>query len=307
MVQNLNNNLITAPELSDMRKRLRNLESKVRYLLFYCFLLFFQVDNLTRSFSLHSSGLGVITLSPRSPCVFSPNATSRPTTFYRSCKGPAFIVLIALTYTATLSAELEMTVNMLIQIDKLVQLLESPVFTCKSVPSISRPHIPNPAPFRPPPPTPRTRKIPLPLQMPLRRPHAPPPELRLRRTEKPPKQRQQHRLSPHRIPQVCIRNTRRHHPANPGAIAKLHSQHRPNRTINLRPRRRRHPPETRRPAHHQMDRTPGQVQVRPGARATLTGRTTTRPRPDRFAPEPFPLRCALSRDDGPGQRSLGTA
>jgi hypothetical protein len=30
------------------------------------------------------------------------------------------------------SAELEMTVNMLIQIDKLVQLLESPVFTCKS-------------------------------------------------------------------------------------------------------------------------------------------------------------------------------
>ena len=31
------------------------------------------------------------------------------------------------------SAELEMTVNMLIQIDKLVQLLESPVFTCMLV------------------------------------------------------------------------------------------------------------------------------------------------------------------------------
>lgn len=30
------------------------------------------------------------------------------------------------------SAELEITVNMLIQVDKLVQLLESPVFTCKS-------------------------------------------------------------------------------------------------------------------------------------------------------------------------------
>ena len=29
------------------------------------------------------------------------------------------------------SAEIEMTVSMLIQIDKLVQLLESPVFTCK--------------------------------------------------------------------------------------------------------------------------------------------------------------------------------
>jgi vacuole morphology and inheritance protein 14 len=31
------------------------------------------------------------------------------------------------------SAELEMTVNMLIQIDKLVQLLESPVFTCMKI------------------------------------------------------------------------------------------------------------------------------------------------------------------------------
>jgi len=29
MVQNLNNNLITAPELSDLRKRLRNIDSKV--------------------------------------------------------------------------------------------------------------------------------------------------------------------------------------------------------------------------------------------------------------------------------------
>ena len=28
MVQNLNNNLITAPELADLRKRLRNLEAK---------------------------------------------------------------------------------------------------------------------------------------------------------------------------------------------------------------------------------------------------------------------------------------
>lgn len=34
------------------------------------------------------------------------------------------------------SAELEMTVNMLIQIDKLVQLLESPVFTCRLLPCI---------------------------------------------------------------------------------------------------------------------------------------------------------------------------
>lgn len=33
--------------------------------------------------------------------------------------------------TNHISAELEMTVNILIQIDKLVQLIESPVFTCK--------------------------------------------------------------------------------------------------------------------------------------------------------------------------------
>jgi vacuole morphology and inheritance protein 14 len=32
--------------------------------------------------------------------------------------------------TSICSAELEMTVNILIQIDKLVQLIESPVFTC---------------------------------------------------------------------------------------------------------------------------------------------------------------------------------
>ncbi|KAK3950225.1 armadillo-type protein [Pseudoneurospora amorphoporcata] len=67
MVQNLNNNLITAPELAELRKRLRNLETK---------------DGQTFFVAL-----------------------------FRSC------------------AELEMTVNMLIQIDKLVQLLESPVFT----------------------------------------------------------------------------------------------------------------------------------------------------------------------------------
>lgn len=33
------------------------------------------------------------------------------------------------------SAELDMTVNMLIQVDKLVQLIESPVFTCAPTPA----------------------------------------------------------------------------------------------------------------------------------------------------------------------------
>lgn len=39
---------------------------------------------------------------------------------------------IGLKKLTDISADLEMTVNMLIQIDKLVQLIESPVFTCKT-------------------------------------------------------------------------------------------------------------------------------------------------------------------------------
>jgi Vacuolar protein 14 C-terminal Fig4p binding len=36
--------------------------------------------------------------------------------------------------TRSLSADLEMTVQILVQIDKLVQLIESPVFTCAWAP-----------------------------------------------------------------------------------------------------------------------------------------------------------------------------
>ncbi|KAI1332271.1 vacuole morphology and inheritance protein [Xylariaceae sp. FL0255] len=94
MVQNLNNNLITAPELADLRKRLRNLETKDGQMFFVA--LF------------------------RSWCY---NAVS---TFS--------LCLLAQAYEAAYNmlqifAELEMTVNILIQIDKLVQLIESPVFT----------------------------------------------------------------------------------------------------------------------------------------------------------------------------------
>ncbi|PSS09218.1 hypothetical protein M430DRAFT_53750 [Amorphotheca resinae ATCC 22711] len=94
MVQNLNNNLITAPELAELRKRLRNLETK---------------DGQTFFVSLF-----------RSWCY---NAVA---TFS--------LCLLAQAYEQAYNllqifAELEMTVNMLIQIDKLVQLLESPVFT----------------------------------------------------------------------------------------------------------------------------------------------------------------------------------
>ncbi|KAH8819608.1 vacuolar protein 14 C-terminal Fig4p binding-domain-containing protein [Xylogone sp. PMI_703] len=94
MVQNLNNNLITAPELSELRKRLRNLETKDGQAFFVA---------LFRSWCYNA----VATFS---------------------------LCLLAQAYEQAYNllqifAELEMTVNMLIQIDKLVQLLESPVFT----------------------------------------------------------------------------------------------------------------------------------------------------------------------------------
>lgn len=94
MVQNLNNNLITAPELADLRKRLRNLEAKDGQAFFV---------TLFRSWCYNA----VATFS---------------------------LCLLAQAYEAAYNllqifAEMEMTVNILIQIDKLVQLIESPVFT----------------------------------------------------------------------------------------------------------------------------------------------------------------------------------
>jgi hypothetical protein len=95
MVQNLNNNLITAPELAELRKRLRSLESRDGQAFFVA---------LFRSWCYNA----VATFS---------------------------LCLLAQAYEQAYNllqvfAELEMTVSMLIQIDKLVQLLESPVFTC---------------------------------------------------------------------------------------------------------------------------------------------------------------------------------
>ncbi|KEZ43607.1 hypothetical protein SAPIO_CDS4536 [Scedosporium apiospermum] len=94
MVQNLNNNLITAPQLSEMRKRLRNLETKDGQTFFVA---------LFRSWCYNA----VATFS---------------------------LCLLAQAYEQAYNllqifAELDMTVNMLIQVDKLVQLIESPVFT----------------------------------------------------------------------------------------------------------------------------------------------------------------------------------
>ncbi|KAJ5296071.1 hypothetical protein N7508_010892 [Penicillium antarcticum] len=111
MVQNLNNNLITAPELSELRKRLRNLDSRV---------IFPDTYALYRGSHNFQDGQMFFVALFRSWCH---NAVS---TFS--------LCLLAQAYEQAYNllqifAELEMTVNMLIQIDKLVQLLESPVFT----------------------------------------------------------------------------------------------------------------------------------------------------------------------------------
>lgn len=94
MVQNLNNNLITAPELQDLRKRLRSLDNK-DIQTFFTVLFRAWCVNAVATFSL---------------CLLA------------QAYEQAYNLL-------QIFAELEMTVNMLIQIDKLVQLLESPVFT----------------------------------------------------------------------------------------------------------------------------------------------------------------------------------
>ncbi|RCI11530.1 hypothetical protein L249_7486 [Ophiocordyceps polyrhachis-furcata BCC 54312] len=94
MVQNLNNNLITAPQLGEVRKRLRNLETKDGQTLFVA---------LFRSWCYNA----VATFS---------------------------LCLLAQAYEQAyhllqVFGELDITVNLLIQVDKLVQLIESPVFT----------------------------------------------------------------------------------------------------------------------------------------------------------------------------------
>ncbi|KAK3695960.1 hypothetical protein LTR37_018255 [Vermiconidia calcicola] len=96
MVQNLNNNLITAPELADLRKRLRNLDQAPHSQPFFTVLFRAWCVNAVATFSL---------------CLLA------------QAYEQAYHLL------QIFGAELEMTVNMLIQIDKLVQLLESPVFT----------------------------------------------------------------------------------------------------------------------------------------------------------------------------------
>ncbi|KAK9430411.1 vacuolar protein 14 C-terminal Fig4p binding-domain-containing protein [Lipomyces doorenjongii] len=94
MIQNLNNNLITAPELQGLRRRLRNLDTKDGTN-FFVSLFRSWCHNAVATFSL---------------CLLA------------QAYEQAFHLL-------QIFADLEITITLLIQVDKLIQLLESPVFT----------------------------------------------------------------------------------------------------------------------------------------------------------------------------------
>ncbi|CAG8756541.1 36608_t:CDS:2, partial [Racocetra persica] len=130
MVQNLNSILITSPELSDLRKRLKNLETKDGQTLF-TILYKSWCHNPVATFSLcllaqayeHAANLlqslyVLFILKVSNISDPSGKISKNP---FRNYKATIFVLLA--------SADLDITVNLLIQIDKLVQLLESPVFT----------------------------------------------------------------------------------------------------------------------------------------------------------------------------------
>lgn len=87
------------------------------------------LDRMAKPFSWHFSGPGATMQSLPSPFACWHKHTSKLTTFSKYCMPYQGLHCDGANGT---SADLEMTVNMLIQIDKLVQLLESPVFTCST-------------------------------------------------------------------------------------------------------------------------------------------------------------------------------
>lgn len=87
-----------------------------------------------RTSSSRSTAPGRTTPLRPSRSAFSHRRTSRLAPYFRSCASRSLTyhrrTAVRSRFTLLNSAELEMTVPMLIQIDKLVQLIESPVFTC---------------------------------------------------------------------------------------------------------------------------------------------------------------------------------
>lgn len=84
MVQNLNNNLITAPELAELRKRLRNLETRV-----LCRSLRLRAQanryRMAKLFSSHFSGRGATMRLQPFRFVYWLKPMNKPTTSSKSC------------------------------------------------------------------------------------------------------------------------------------------------------------------------------------------------------------------------------
>lgn len=123
MVQNLNIILTTSSELSDLRKRLRNLDHKDGQRLFIV-LYRSWCHNAVATFSLCLLAQAYEHAANMLQVLYVIFIRKKPANRY---------------WLIFFSAELEITVSMLIQMDKLVQLLESPVFTCKTRKSYARP------------------------------------------------------------------------------------------------------------------------------------------------------------------------
>ncbi|SGY66582.1 BQ5605_C004g02687 [Microbotryum silenes-dioicae] len=117
MVQNLNLIMITSPELAEFRKRLKSLDTKDGQSLFVA---------LYRSWSHNAVATFSLCLLAQT---YEQACALLQILWVQQIGGLGNTMQLTLPDPIPHSAELEITVSMLIQIDKLVQLLESPVFT----------------------------------------------------------------------------------------------------------------------------------------------------------------------------------
>ena len=85
MVQNLNNNLITAPELAELRKRLRNLDTRVQSDLVGGRFQYADILRMVKPFSSLCLGHGAITQLQPSLCVYLRKPTSRRIVCFKFC------------------------------------------------------------------------------------------------------------------------------------------------------------------------------------------------------------------------------
>lgn len=125
--------------------------------------------------------VGVIMRWQRSRYVYLRKHMNMLRTYYRVCASSPVT-------SANSSGDLEITVQFLIQVDKLVQILESPVFTCNPLVTLANDRFEIAAS--------RTGEIPIPFQMSIRTTHAPSSILRIRNPPQSSKQYKPNRLPP---------------------------------------------------------------------------------------------------------------